>query len=122
MAYTLNIAVSLGIGKNGDTLRARLLDFDGTPVTSYISTGFADVGGGNWIWHYDGFPNDFNGGIAFYEIADLTTPLALTTVDSALFTEVMKVLRANVTEVINSTITVGVKQRFNTVIIKTGVK
>lgn len=65
MAYTLSTSISLGPSKTGLTLRARLIDTLGN-IDSEISTGFIEIGGGNYLWTYD-YPTGFRGGIKIYE-------------------------------------------------------
>jgi len=67
MAYTLDYAISLGSNQTGLTLAARLVDTDGANTGSEITTGFTEIGDGNYHWHYASFPDDHRGGVKFYE-------------------------------------------------------
>jgi hypothetical protein len=75
MSYTLSIGVSLGSSKAGLTLRAKLLDTNGN-AGSEISSGFVEIGSGNYLWTYDGFPDGFRGGVKFYASGAEGTVLA----------------------------------------------
>lgn len=66
MSYTLCISLALGSSKTGLTLNAQLLDSSLGVVGSAISSGFSEVGNGNYLWNYSGFPDGFRGGVKFY--------------------------------------------------------
>lgn len=65
MAYTLDFNLALGAGNAGLTLAAQLLDTTGANVGSAVTTGFFEVGGGNYLWHYAAFPDGHRGGVKF---------------------------------------------------------
>lgn len=65
MAYRLVTFLQLGITGATD-LRAQLLNPDGTNSGAAISTGFADLGGGQYLWDYSSYPDGFYGAVAFY--------------------------------------------------------
>jgi len=67
MAYTLDISLALGSSKAGITLNAQLVDSSLSVVGGSVSTGFSEVGNGYYLWHYEGFPDNFRGGVKFYE-------------------------------------------------------
>ena len=67
MAFTYSIAISLGSKATGYTLGAQLVDSNGNDYGSQITSGFSEIGTGNYIWTYTGFPTGFRGGIKFYQ-------------------------------------------------------
>ena len=77
MTYTLDFALALGSGKAGlADLRAQLVDTGGANVGSAVSTGFVEIGAGNYLWHYAAIPDSHRGGVAFYSNATPATVLA----------------------------------------------
>lgn len=82
MSYTLNFSLALGPGKAGLTdLRAQLVTSSGTNSGTAISTGFAEIGSGNYIWNYASFADDFRGGVKFYSNAAASTVLAFAAIN-----------------------------------------
>jgi hypothetical protein len=81
MAYTNSISLTLGSSKTGLSLRAQLFDTAGTNVGSLVSVGFVEIGQGNYIWTYSGFPDGFRGGVKFYDSTALSIVLAATAVN-----------------------------------------
>ena len=79
MSFTLDISVGLGSSKAGLDLAAQLIDSFGAEVTSQIETGFTEMGDGWYLWHFTAFPDDFRGGIKFFETSDPATVLAFLT-------------------------------------------
>ena len=88
MAYTMDVGIQLGMSKIGlaATLRIQLINYDGTdnggaiqnnPPTSIIT----EIGTGNYLWHYESFPDDMRGGIKVYDVADITDVLAFTSIN-----------------------------------------
>ena len=81
MNYTVCYPISLGATKVGLTLNAQLVDGDGDDVGSSITTGFAEIGDGNYSLTTD-LPDDNLGIIKIYEsgttrvlaIGDATDP------------------------------------------------
>ena len=65
MAYTLSITLALGAGQTGLTLSAQLVDTAGANVGSAVTSGFVEIGGGNYLWTYAAFPDAFRGGVKF---------------------------------------------------------
>lgn len=65
MAYTLDISLALGSSQTGLTLSAQLVDTAGVNVGAAVTTGFVEVGAGNYLWHYTAFPDGHRGGVAF---------------------------------------------------------
>jgi len=77
MTYTLDFLLGLGSGKAGlSDLRAQLFDTAGSNVGSAVSTGFVEIGSGNYLWHYASIPDAHRGGVKFYSNATPATILA----------------------------------------------
>ena len=77
MTYTLDFALALGSGKAGIAdLRAQLVDTTGASVGAAVSTGFVEIGAGNYLWHYTSIPDGQRGGVKFYSNATPATVLA----------------------------------------------
>jgi hypothetical protein len=82
MPYTLDISLALGTSKAGLTdLRAQLVDTAGANVGSAVSSGFSDMGQGNYLWHYASFPDGHRGGVKFYSNAAPSTTLAFAAIN-----------------------------------------
>jgi len=81
MSYTLNISLALGSTKTGLSLAAQLVDSAGADSGSEVDTGFTEIGNGNYLWNYSGFPTDFRGGVKFYVQGFLTPILAFTAIN-----------------------------------------
>ena len=64
--YKATIGVVLGVSKTGQSLNAQLVSPSGTLVGSLISSGFVEIGQGNYMWTYDQFPASFRGGVKFF--------------------------------------------------------
>ena len=106
MAYTLDFTIALGSSKTGLTLNAQIVTTAGVDLGSAITTGFTEIGNGNYLLHTTAIPAGHRGGIKFYEsgipgtilafaainpeeaervdvaLSTLATTTALTTVDS----------------------------------------
>lgn len=66
MAYTLNFGIALGASQTGLTLEAQIVDNVGANVGAAITTGFTEIGLGNYLWSSaNAIPNDQRGGIKF---------------------------------------------------------
>lgn len=66
MAYTLHFAISLGSSQTGLTLEAQLKDTAGANVGAAITTGFAEIGAGNYVWNgATAIPDDHRGSVVF---------------------------------------------------------
>lgn len=66
MAYTLDFAIVLPSSQTGLTLEAQLVDTSGVNVGAAITTGFTEIGVGNYLW--DGasaIPDNHRGGVKF---------------------------------------------------------
>ena len=70
MPKSLTISIALGSGFEGLDLSAQLIRSDGYNVTSVITQGFADLGNGFYLWDYSNFPENFRGGVKFYDQAN----------------------------------------------------
>lgn len=82
MPYTLDISLALGTSNAGLTdLRAQLVDTAGANVGSAVSTGFSDMGQGNYLWHYASFPDGHRGGVKFYSNAAPSVTLAFAAIN-----------------------------------------
>jgi len=66
MSYTLSVSLALGSSQTGLTLKAQLIDTAGADVGGEVATGFVELGSGNYLWTYAGFPDAFRGGVKFY--------------------------------------------------------
>lgn len=100
MSYTLNFSLALGPGKAGLTdLRAQLVTSGGANSGTAISTGFAEIGSGNYIWNYASFADDFRGGVKFYSNAASSTVLAFAAInpEEAEYTNVKTSTRSTLT-------------------------
>jgi len=81
MAYTLNIDLALGSSQTGLTLLAQLVTSAGANQGNPVSTGFSEIGEGTYLWTYSLFPNDFRGGVKFYESGVPATTLAFISIN-----------------------------------------
>lgn len=82
MAYTLTIKLGLGTGKTGLTdLRAVLYDTVGNVVAGPISSGYLEIGSGDYIWTYTSFPDGYRGAVKFYSNASPSIVLASTEIN-----------------------------------------
>jgi hypothetical protein len=80
MTYTLDYSLNIGVTGLSD-LRAQLVDTAGSNSGSAISTGFAEIGSGCYLWHYAGFADGFRGGVKFYRLAAPSTVLAFAAIN-----------------------------------------
>lgn len=65
MAYTLIVGLALGSSQTGLTLSAQLKDTAGSNVGSAVTSGFVELGVGNYSWTYAAFPDNFRGVVVF---------------------------------------------------------
>jgi len=79
--YTQNVNIGLGTSKTGLTLVAQLVTSAGVNTGSSITSGFSEIGAGNYLWTYDNFEDDFRGGVKFYESGVPGTILAFTRIN-----------------------------------------
>ena len=81
MSYTLSISISIGSSRSGLSLSAQLFNYNGDNIGDSIVSGFVEIGRGNYLWTYDGFPDNFRGGVKFYNQADPLVVLAITAIN-----------------------------------------
>lgn len=81
MSYTLDYSIALGPGMTGLTLAAQLVNTSGASVGSEVTTGFTEIGDGNYLWHYTAFPDGHRGGVKFYEDGAPGTILAFAAIN-----------------------------------------
>lgn len=80
MSYALIFAISLGSSQTGLSLNAQLIDSTGSNSGSPVTTGFVEIGSGNYLWNGT-IPDDFYGIAAFnaggpiLAISDINPPL-----------------------------------------------
>lgn len=67
MSYTLDFVVALGTSRTGLTLGAQLVDSEGDDVGVLVTTGFVELGGGNYLWHAAAIPDGHRGAVQFSE-------------------------------------------------------
>lgn len=75
--YTLDIGIALGGSQTGLTLSAQLVDTTGANVGSAVTSGFVEIGAGNYLWHYAAFPDGHRGGVKFSAGATLKAFIAI---------------------------------------------
>jgi hypothetical protein len=83
MPKALTISLALGIGYEGIDLYAQVMRADGTNITSLLSDGFADLGQGFYLWDYSNFPENFRGGVKFFNQTNTSEILAFTDVNTS---------------------------------------
>ena len=69
MSYTLDFSVALGSGSTGLSLKAQLVNSAGTNVGSEVTSGFTEIGAGNYLWSGT-IPDDHQGGVIFMDQDD----------------------------------------------------
>lgn len=67
MTYALGFNIALGGSQTGITLNAQLRDETGSAEGSPVSTGFIEIGSGQYYWYYASMPDAFVGYVEFYE-------------------------------------------------------
>lgn len=72
MPKTKTISFKIGESESDSDLSAQLVRYDGFNITSYISDGFVSIGNGYYLWNYNNFPENFQGGVKIYKSTDLT--------------------------------------------------
>jgi len=70
MPKTVTISLNLGDGFAGLNLAAQIIKSSGLNITSYIYDGFYEVGEGFYVWEYANFPENFRGGVKFFDRED----------------------------------------------------
>ena len=82
MAYTLTFGLALGTSQTGLTLAAQLVDTAGGNVGGEVTTGFVELGQGNYTWTYAGIPDGHRGAAKFYEDGVPGTILAIAAINA----------------------------------------
>lgn len=82
MPKTLSISVNLGSDNTGLFLAAQIIKSNGTEVTSAITDGFYEVGNGFYVWEYSNFPENFRGGVKFFDSSDNSLVLMFSSVST----------------------------------------
>lgn len=72
MSFRLTKAISLGAAYAGLTLKAQLVNADGTNNGGAVTTGFSARGLGMYLWDYSSYPDSFRGIVEFRNNADDT--------------------------------------------------
>jgi hypothetical protein len=71
MAFSSTVTLVLGDDLASLTdLRAQLLDSEGQAASSVITSGFVNLGNGNYAWTYNSFPDTFSGFVRFWSAAN----------------------------------------------------
>jgi hypothetical protein len=81
MSYARTIPISLGASKAGLALQAQLTTTAGVNVGSPITTGFAEQGGGTYLWTYGAFADATTYGVKFADQSVPGTVLATTVIE-----------------------------------------
>ena len=82
MAYTLTFGLALGTSQTGLTLAAQLVDTAGGNVGGEVTTGFVEMGQGNYTWTYAGIPDGHRGAAKFYKGGVPGTILAIAAINA----------------------------------------
>lgn len=93
MAYTLTFSLALGSSQTGLTLSAQLKDTTGANVGGAITTGFYEVGLGNYTWTYASIP-DAHRGLVVFSAAGVVKAIAAINPEEAENTDVKTSTRA----------------------------
>jgi hypothetical protein len=91
MAYNYLTVVKLGTTNTGLTLTAKLYD-TGNSLIATVTSGFTELGDGEYTWYYTSMPDNFVGTIRFYNGA---TYLTSGVVAEAKLQDVLSVVQAN---------------------------
>jgi len=73
VSYRVRFDISLGAGKTGLTLKGRVYNDASPPVqvgSGYITTGFSEIGNGDYRWDYASFADGFVGEVRVYDATD----------------------------------------------------
>ena len=82
MPKTLLITINLGPTNVGLDLCGQVIKSDGSNMTSLIYSGFYEVGNGYYAWEYSNFPENFQGGVKFYNQSDTSSVVYFTNVNT----------------------------------------
>ena len=72
MSYRITADIQLRPSQTGLTLKAQLVDAVGVNVGGAITTGFAEIGRGSYLWDYSAIPDGHRGGVKILNAADDT--------------------------------------------------
>jgi hypothetical protein len=64
--YTLDFSINLGASQTGLTLKAILVNSSNVDVGSEMTSGFSEIGFGQYLFHCTTIPDAHRGGIKFY--------------------------------------------------------
>lgn len=101
MSYTISIALVLGTSQTGLTLIAQLFGTDGVDYGSSISTGFVEIGRGNYLWT-NSFEDGFRGGAKIYTVGDPSNILTVLAINPEELQQVAELV--TITENIETTV------------------
>ena len=77
MSYRRTVSLALGGSQTGLTLSAQLVDVAGASVGGAVTSGFVEIGLGNYLWDYAAWPDGHRGGVKFTAAAVLKAFLAV---------------------------------------------
>jgi len=80
MSYTVSISLILGSSQIGLDLVCQLFDTSGTDYGSPISSGFAEIGLGYYLWTGD-VPSGFRGGLKVYPNGSISNILTIVAIN-----------------------------------------
>lgn len=66
MAYSKTVIVKLTPADTGLTLKAKIFDAAGLQQGADVTAGFTELGGGEYAWTHQGFPDGFAGRVDFH--------------------------------------------------------
>ena len=70
MSYPFAFSIALTTSDTGLTLYGQLVDTAGTNVGAQITTGFTEIGSGNYLLSVTAVPNNHRGGLEIYNNAN----------------------------------------------------
>lgn len=76
--------ITFSITQTNLTLSAQLCTSDGRNITSFISQGFVNLGGGFYSFEYTNYPENFRGIIKIYNVVNLSVPVFVSSIDTTL--------------------------------------
>ena len=117
MAYTISISVNYGISALGLDLRARLVDTSGSDFGAEVSSGFSEIGAGNYLFTHE-FPTGFRGGVKIYPASDSSDILftAINQEEAELISQIVSEQEEEKSS------TVNVKTKGDYTVVKTGTR
>ena len=78
MSQTINFDIIVGISQTGLTLQAQIITSSGSNYGSPITSGFVEIGNGNYLWSAT-IPDSFIGGVKFLKMDN--TLMAFTSIN-----------------------------------------